>query len=125
MMLCETERNNVLTSHILRPNSRSQRRWKTDCGSNLLKKFKIEPGAYVKLGNIDPSYCGNHESHEAALPEMLSQLTQDGSVAEPDVRGKKTFASHCTSGIGRLRQGRRRTAYLDRHEPSGLPGHRI
>jgi PPK2 family polyphosphate:nucleotide phosphotransferase len=43
-------------------------------GSNLLKKFKIEPGTKVRLGNIDPCYCGGYESHEVALPEMLSQL---------------------------------------------------
>ncbi len=43
-------------------------------GSNLFKKFKIEPGTTVKLGNIDPFYCGEHDSHESALPEMLSQL---------------------------------------------------
>jgi len=42
--------------------------------SNLLKKFKVEPGAKVKLGNIDPCYCGDYQSHEAALPEILAQL---------------------------------------------------
>jgi PPK2 family polyphosphate:nucleotide phosphotransferase len=42
--------------------------------SNLLTMFKIEPGAKVSLGNIDPSYCGRYASYEAALPEILSQL---------------------------------------------------
>jgi PPK2 family polyphosphate:nucleotide phosphotransferase len=49
--------------------------WKQiEGGSNLLKSFRVEPGAYVKLGNVDPSYCGSQESHEPALPELLCQL---------------------------------------------------
>ena len=42
--------------------------------SHLAEKLRIEPGAKVKLGSIDPFYCGNHESHETAMPLMLSQL---------------------------------------------------
>ena len=49
--------------------------WKRiNCASNPLKRFIVEPGTQVKLGSIDPSYCGNHESLEPALPEMLFQL---------------------------------------------------
>jgi len=40
---------------------------KIDGGSNLLKRFRVEPGAYLKLGNVDPSYCGNQQSHEPAF----------------------------------------------------------
>ena len=47
---------------------------KIDGGSNLLKRFRVEPGGYVKLGNVDPSYCGSQESHESALLELQCQL---------------------------------------------------
>ncbi len=49
--------------------------WKRiDGGSNLFKRFRVQPGAYVKLGNVDPSYCDNQQSNEPALPELLFQL---------------------------------------------------
>jgi PPK2 family polyphosphate:nucleotide phosphotransferase len=43
------------------------------------REFNVEPGARVKLSAIDPSYCGNYESYEAALPEirlLLQKLDQ-------------------------------------------------
>ena len=30
------------------------------------KKFVVKPGAKVKLGDIDPAYKGEHESHQSA-----------------------------------------------------------
>lgn len=41
---------------------------------DILKKFKVEPGVQVKLGNFDPSYPGNHDLYDKALPQMLAQL---------------------------------------------------
>ena len=47
--------------------------WKAiDGGSNVFKRFRVEPGAYVQLGKVDPSYCGNQQSHQPA--ELLCQL---------------------------------------------------
>lgn len=34
------------------------------------KKFVVEPGAKVRLAEIDPSYKGDHGSHEKALAEI-------------------------------------------------------
>ena len=41
---------------------------------NRLKNFLVEPGARVKLGDIDPGWCGYHESYEAALPLIQSYV---------------------------------------------------
>jgi polyphosphate kinase 2 (PPK2 family) len=38
------------------------------------KKFVVEPGAKVRLSKIDASYTGNHETHEAALPEIQKHI---------------------------------------------------
>jgi PPK2 family polyphosphate:nucleotide phosphotransferase len=42
--------------------------------SNFLKKLIVEPGSKFKLRDVDPSYRGKHESHEAALPEIQAHL---------------------------------------------------
>jgi PPK2 family polyphosphate:nucleotide phosphotransferase len=42
--------------------------------ANLLEEFRVEPGSPPKLGNIDPSFHGGHESHDAALTQTLFQL---------------------------------------------------
>jgi PPK2 family polyphosphate:nucleotide phosphotransferase len=42
--------------------------------SSVLKQFRIEPGVRVKLSDFDPSYSGNQESYERAVPEVLLQL---------------------------------------------------
>src|SRR5262245_26972063 len=34
------------------------------------EKFRVEPGAKVRLAKIDASYTGKHESHEKAQPEI-------------------------------------------------------
>ena len=34
------------------------------------KKFSVKPGRKVRLAKVDPSYTGEHESHEKALPEI-------------------------------------------------------
>ena len=34
------------------------------------KKFVVKPGAKVKLGDIDPAYKGEHESHQSAAAEI-------------------------------------------------------
>lgn len=36
---------------------------------SYVKQFKIEPGARVKLAQIDPAFKGHHEGHEAAAQE--------------------------------------------------------
>jgi polyphosphate kinase 2 (PPK2 family) len=38
------------------------------------KKFAVEPGAKVRLSKIDPSYTGNHETHEKSLPEIQKHV---------------------------------------------------
>ena len=34
------------------------------------KKFVVEPGSKVRLAKIDPAYCGKHESHATATPQI-------------------------------------------------------
>jgi PPK2 family polyphosphate:nucleotide phosphotransferase len=38
------------------------------------KKFGVEPGTKVRLSKIDPSFTGEHESHEKAAPELQKQV---------------------------------------------------
>ncbi len=38
------------------------------------RKFVVEPGAKVRLAKIDPSFTGEHESHEKATPEILKHV---------------------------------------------------
>jgi len=40
------------------------------------KKFRVEPGAKVRLAKIDPSYTGKHENHEKAQPEIQKYLAR-------------------------------------------------
>jgi PPK2 family polyphosphate:nucleotide phosphotransferase len=37
---------------------------------DFFDRFIVQPGARVKLANIDPSYCGAYQSPEMALPEI-------------------------------------------------------
>ena len=74
MMLCAKERKTfgpgTHTAGVEIPET-----WKKiEGGPNLLKSFGVEPGACLKLGKVDPSYCGSQESNEPALPELLGQL---------------------------------------------------
>ena len=43
---------------------------------NYRKKFIVEPGSKVRLGKIDPAYCGKHESREAAVEETAKQVAR-------------------------------------------------
>ena len=78
------------------------------------KKFIVEPHVNFKLGNIDPSYKGTHESHESAAAELalhtasLAQL-QNRLYAEGkrsllivlqglDAAGKDGVIRHVISG---------------------------
>jgi PPK2 family polyphosphate:nucleotide phosphotransferase len=74
MTVCETESKTFSPDVLSAKVKISGTLEALNAGANLLKKLKIEPGVKVRLGNIDPCYCGDYESHEAALPEMLSQL---------------------------------------------------
>jgi PPK2 family polyphosphate:nucleotide phosphotransferase len=74
MTLCETERQKFSPASFTAKVKISEPLENLTVGSDLLKRFKIEPDAKVDLSNIDPRDCGHYESHEAALPEMLSQL---------------------------------------------------
>jgi hypothetical protein len=40
------------------------------------KKFVVEPGAKVRLANIDPSYTSKHESHKKAAPEIQKHIAR-------------------------------------------------
>ena len=42
--------------------------------SNYRKELMVEPGAKLKLSDIDPGYHGKHESHDAALPEIQAHV---------------------------------------------------
>jgi PPK2 family polyphosphate:nucleotide phosphotransferase len=43
---------------------------------NFRKKFVIAPGAKLRLGKIDPAYCGKHESHDAAVDEIAKGVAR-------------------------------------------------
>ena len=43
---------------------------------NYRKRFLVEPGAKVRLANIDPSDTGRHESHEQALAETQKRVAR-------------------------------------------------
>ena len=38
------------------------------------KKFVVKPGAKFRLGDIDPAYKGEHESHESAAAEIARHI---------------------------------------------------
>ena len=40
------------------------------CEMSYLEKFKIHPGARVKLGDVDPTFKDRHESREDAAQEI-------------------------------------------------------
>jgi PPK2 family polyphosphate:nucleotide phosphotransferase len=74
MNVCETESNAFPPETIPIKGKIAGPPEEVITSSHPHNKFRVEPGAKVKLGNIDPCYCGNYESHEAALPKILSQL---------------------------------------------------
>jgi PPK2 family polyphosphate:nucleotide phosphotransferase len=74
MTLCETQSKTVPLSTIAATVKFSDKSDAPSVESNILKKFRIEPGAKVRLGDFDPSYPGIHGSYEKAVPEMLLQL---------------------------------------------------
>lgn len=74
MNVCETESNAFPPETIPIKGTVAELPEEVITSSHPRNKFRVEPGAKVKLGNIDPCYCGNYESHEAALPKLLSQL---------------------------------------------------
>ncbi|MDD2738768.1 MAG: polyphosphate kinase 2 family protein [Methylomonas lenta] len=43
---------------------------------NYRKKFVVEPGEKIHLNKVDPSYTGQHESHEKALPIMQEHIAR-------------------------------------------------
>jgi PPK2 family polyphosphate:nucleotide phosphotransferase len=40
------------------------------------KKFRVEPGARLRLASIDPSYTGKHVSHEDAMPQIQKHVAR-------------------------------------------------
>ena len=38
------------------------------------KLFRVEPGARVRLDNVDASFKGKHASHEEAMPEIRKHV---------------------------------------------------
>ena len=79
------------------------------------KKLVVEPGSKVRLSKIDPSYSGEHESHEKALPEIQANVERmdklqyllyaDGSqsllvvLQALDAAGKDGVIRHVFSGM--------------------------
>ncbi len=44
--------------------------------TSYLKKLIVEPGSKVKLSEVDPSYHGDHESHDGAMSEFQADLAK-------------------------------------------------
>ena len=79
------------------------------------KKFVVEPGDKVHLDKIDPSYTGEHESHEKAMPIIQGHVARmdklqyllyaDGDqslliiLQALDAAGKDGVVRHLFSGI--------------------------
>ncbi len=77
--------------------------------------FQVEPGARVRLDDVDPSYTGKHASHAEALPEIAKHLARldglqyllyaDGSrsllvvLQALDAAGKDGTVRHLFSGL--------------------------
>jgi PPK2 family polyphosphate:nucleotide phosphotransferase len=43
---------------------------------NYRNKFVVEPGARVKLDEIDPSFTGEHDSQEAVMPKITANIAR-------------------------------------------------
>jgi PPK2 family polyphosphate:nucleotide phosphotransferase len=43
---------------------------------NYRNKFVVEPGARVKLDEIDPSFTGEHDSQETAMPKITANIAR-------------------------------------------------
>lgn len=58
---------------------------------NLTKQLRVEPGSKVKLADIDPAFCGKHESEKEAKAELQSNLARITDLQ------RKLYASrsHC------------------------------
>jgi hypothetical protein len=52
---------------------------------NFRKKFVVKPGAKFRLGDIDPAYKGEHESHLHATPQA-SHSYNTNSTPKTSVR---------------------------------------
>lgn len=79
------------------------------------KLFRVEPGAKVRLGDVDASFKGKHASHEQALPEIQKHVARmdrlqyllyaDGSrsllvaLQALDAAGKDGTIRHLFSGM--------------------------
>jgi len=82
---------------------------------DLRQKFMVEPGAKVRLSDIDPSYTGKHESREKAAPEIAKHVQRmdklqyllyaDGNqsllvvLQALDAAGKDGVIRHLISGM--------------------------
>jgi hypothetical protein len=76
------------------------------------KKFVVKPGAKVRLGDIDPAYKGEHESHQTGAAE-LSPHRKSRTTAIQTLCRRQTFVTHC---LARSRCGKRDTTRHQRHE---------
>jgi PPK2 family polyphosphate:nucleotide phosphotransferase len=88
---------------------------KGESGMDYRKKFVVEPGAKVRLANIDPSSTGKHETHDKALPAIQNNVERmarlqyllyaDGSqsllvvLQALDAAGKDGVVRHVFSGM--------------------------
>ena len=79
------------------------------------KNFVVEHHAKFKLGNIDPSYKGTHESHEGAAveldhgtsrngPALAGQLERGGDLGRVARQARELLgpAGHVLRAVGRL-----------------------
>jgi PPK2 family polyphosphate:nucleotide phosphotransferase len=74
MMIYETEPETLIPDASTATGSLPVALEKPGAESDLLKTLIVEPGAKVKLGDIDPGYHGRHKSQEAALSEIRSHI---------------------------------------------------
>ena len=82
------------------------------------KKFVVEPGAKVRLSKIDASYTGNHETHEAALPEIqkhIERLDRLQNLLYADGKQSLLIVLQALDAAGK---GRGYSPCFQRHEPA-------
>lgn len=74
MTLCERESRRLLPDSFSANPEIPATLQDLSVGSDPLCDFRIKPGSTVRLGDVDPSHCGNHAAYETALQQMLTQL---------------------------------------------------
>ena len=84
---------------------------------DYLQRFRVAPGAKVKLKDVDPAFTDGHESHKAATEEIARYAEKLRALQDL----LPALAADLPAGAGHRRQGRCDQSRAGRHESAGLP----